>query len=344
MATGFDQALAGGPVALASMKRLRSLTTSGADIELLAEEGSRRNAATPAPPQARSASPKPRRQRQQKYNFGQMRTATDSLAAVPPNTGQRGRPARPSLDFSDVQRASTQQLAAAGERKGRKCKPGGQFKCPRCPATFTQKKNLLGNEKKGHYREYTILREGMEPFKQRLCIIADQNAINQLTGQGAATRRLGAISAMLQPRHTNNVPGAADPDEMEPTTYDLEMHDDDFGFSPEPGDRAVTGSIHDDFWNNVVKPLLPSRKRHSGALVGTWRLNDGMFHRPPKPTFTGAPVSIPAMCLVPAFVFAPTLSHNRVIVQLFRKDGQAPCPDGGFEHDTIHKGWTCRHT
>ena len=47
---------------------------------------------------------------------------------------------------------------------------------------------------------------------------------------------------------------------------------------------------------------------------------------------------------MPALVVAPTLHHARVARACSGdRMGQAPCPCGGWGHDTIHKTWASRY-
>jgi hypothetical protein len=119
----------------------------------------------------------------------------------------------------------------------------------------------------------------------------------------------------------------------------------DSTWSPDPGDY-IEPMAQQTFWNDTVKKLLPARRPTGGsgqpATVGEWKLGAGLFHHPPEPK-DGMPISIAALCLVPVFVWAPTLLYSSVVVRHFRQDGQAPCPLGGWGHDTIHKSFASRH-
>ena len=154
--------------------------------------------------------------------------------------------------------------------------------------------------------------------------------------------------------------------------------DDEFGWQPDEDDRIVLPA-QQRFFENVVLPLLPTRKRQHGSergvTEGEWKLNDGLIHRPPEPGLDGRSVTVESMCLVPVLVWcdlrpifdslwltfgrfeiwqmlrrSPT-EMFRSTAKAYNKQGQAPCPCGGWDHETVHQGWTagryvhaeCRH-
>ena len=82
--------------------------------------------------------------------------------------------------------------------------------------------------------------------------------------------------------------------------------DDEFGWQPDEDDRIVLPA-QQRFFENVVLPLLPTRKRQHGSergvTEGEWKLNDGLIHRPPEPGLDGRSVTVESMCLVPVLVW-----------------------------------------
>jgi hypothetical protein len=212
--------------------------------------------------------------------------------------------------------------------------------------------NITGD--RGHCRKYKVQRPGQDPYEVHLCKRVDANKILQISRQGypsvpAAQRRLSAISGQLASgasgAPTNPLPTDAT------TNVEMQGADGALGpqhdgtWSPDPGDY-IEPMAQQTFWNDTVKKLLPARRPTGGsgqpATVGEWKLGAGLFHHPPEPK-DGMPISIAALCLVPVFVWAPTLLYSSVVVRHFRQDGQAPCPLGGWGHDTIHKSFASRH-
>ena len=117
---------------------------------------------------------------------------------------------------------------------------------------------------------------------------------------------------------------------------------DQFGWEPDEEDR-IRFPAQETFWEHTKKHL-PKRERHRGTQ-GDWKLNGGLFHRPPEPGVNGSAVTIASHCLQPIFVWAPTIFHRRTCavacgLQPDAMTGQAPCPLHGFDHSTIHWGWT----
>ena len=62
----------------------------------------------------------------------------------------------------------------------------------------------------------------------------------------------------------------------------------------------------------TTKKHLPKRDSagHRGTQ-GDWKLNGGLFHRPPEPGVNGSAVTVESHCLQPVFVWAPTMFHRR---------------------------------
>ena len=131
-----------------------------------------------------------------------------------------------------------------------------------------------------------------------------------------------------------------DTDELADRTLEAE-HADQFGWAPEPGEHIPCG-MQEDFWQMEVKPKLAWRQRRPCQTVGESQLNGGFTHRPKEPGLAGAPVMASSYCVVPVYVHAPTLFYQQVLMTACDDCGQAPCPDGGFKHATMHKTWTSR--
>ena len=122
--------------------------------------------------------------------------------------------------------------------------------------------------------------------------------------------------------------------------------EDQFGFEAED-DAYLVCPAQEKFWKEEVLAHLPSRERFYAngkqqmTVSGEWRLNGGgLMHYPRNAMLQrGGPASVDALCLVPVFVWAPTLAFPDIAAE-HSQNIQAPCPHGGFDCETVHHSWS----